>query len=104
VGHRAADAAVGDCPTVPPAGKELDVARLQLNPGRLVVKAMRGGQNKLRFDQSAGAEAMLAQNKFAHRIPAARVVGGLQADHGGVISPDTLNDYLRPISVVRPLK
>jgi acyl-CoA reductase-like NAD-dependent aldehyde dehydrogenase len=35
------------------------------------------------------------------RVPYAGV--GKSGMGGGVVSPETLNDYLRPISVVRPL-
>ncbi|QDU79385.1 Betaine aldehyde dehydrogenase [Polystyrenella longa] len=42
-----------------------------------------------------------AHNVFAHGVP----YGGVNKSGmgGGVLSPETLNDYLRPISIVRPL-
>ena len=42
-----------------------------------------------------------AHNVVVHGVPYAGV--GKSGMGGGVVSPDTLNDYLRPISVVRPL-
>ncbi len=42
-----------------------------------------------------------AHNVIVHGVPYAGV--GKSGMGGGVVSPDTLNDYLRPISVVRPL-
>jgi aldehyde dehydrogenase (NAD+) len=43
-----------------------------------------------------------AHNVIVHGVPYGGV--GKSGMGGGVVSPDTLNDYLRPISVVRPLK
>jgi aldehyde dehydrogenase (NAD+) len=42
-----------------------------------------------------------AHNVVVHGVPYAGV--GKSGLGGGVVSPETLNDYLRPISVVRPL-
>ncbi|MDG1894638.1 MAG: aldehyde dehydrogenase family protein [Fuerstiella sp.] len=42
-----------------------------------------------------------AHNVIVHGVPYAGV--GKSGMGGGVVSPETLNDYLRPISVVRPL-
>ncbi|MEZ6058900.1 MAG: aldehyde dehydrogenase family protein [Planctomycetaceae bacterium] len=42
-----------------------------------------------------------AHNVIVHGVPYGGV--GKSGMGGGVVSPDTLNDYLRPISVVRPL-
>jgi len=42
-----------------------------------------------------------AHNVVVHGVPYAGI--GKSGMGGGVVSPDTLNDYLRPISVVRPL-
>ncbi len=42
-----------------------------------------------------------AHNVVVHGVPYAGV--GKSGMGGGVVSPETLNDYLRPISVVRPL-
>jgi len=42
-----------------------------------------------------------AHNVIVHGVPYAGV--GKSGMGGGVVSPDTLNDYLRPISIVRPL-
>lgn len=42
-----------------------------------------------------------AHNVFAHGVPYGGV--GKSGMGGGVLSPETLNDYLRPISIVRPL-
>lgn len=42
-----------------------------------------------------------AHNVVVHGVPYAGV--GKSGLGGGVVSPDTLNDYLRPISIVRPL-
>ncbi len=43
-----------------------------------------------------------AHNVVVHGVPYGGV--GKSGMGGGVVSPDTLNDYLRPISVVRPLE
>jgi len=43
-----------------------------------------------------------AHNVIVHGVPYGGI--GKSGMGGGVVSPDTLNDYLRPISVVRPLK
>lgn len=43
-----------------------------------------------------------SHNVVVHGVPYAGV--GKSGMGGGVVSPDTLNDYLRPISVVRPLQ
>jgi aldehyde dehydrogenase (NAD+) len=43
-----------------------------------------------------------AHNVVVHGVPYAGI--GKSGMGGGVVSPDTLNDYLRPISVVRPLE
>ncbi|MCR9199363.1 MAG: aldehyde dehydrogenase family protein [Planctomycetaceae bacterium] len=42
-----------------------------------------------------------AHNVVVHGVPYAGI--GKSGMGGGVVSPETLNDYLRPISVVRPL-
>jgi acyl-CoA reductase-like NAD-dependent aldehyde dehydrogenase len=42
-----------------------------------------------------------AHNVIVHGVPYAGV--GKSGMGGGVVSPETLYDYLRPISVVRPL-
>jgi acyl-CoA reductase-like NAD-dependent aldehyde dehydrogenase len=42
-----------------------------------------------------------AHNVIVHGVPYAGV--GKSGMGGGVVSPETLNDYLRPISIVRPL-
>ena len=42
-----------------------------------------------------------AHNVIVHGVPYAGI--GKSGMGGGVVSPDTLNDYLRPVSVVRPL-
>ena len=42
-----------------------------------------------------------AHNVIVHGVPYAGI--GKSGMGGGVVSPETLNDYLRPISVVRPL-
>ncbi|MBL8816605.1 MAG: aldehyde dehydrogenase [Planctomyces sp.] len=42
-----------------------------------------------------------AHNVIVHGVPYGGI--GKSGMGGGVVSPDTLNDYLRPISVVRPL-
>ena len=42
-----------------------------------------------------------AHNVIVHGVPYGGV--GKSGMGGGVVSPDTLNDYMRPISVVRPL-
>ena len=42
-----------------------------------------------------------AHNVVVHGVPYAGV--GKSGMGGGVVSPETLNDYLRPISIVRPL-
>ncbi|MBL8813867.1 MAG: aldehyde dehydrogenase [Planctomycetaceae bacterium] len=49
----------------------------------------------------AGNGWINAHNVIVHGVPYAGV--GKSGMGGGVVSPDTLNDYLRPISVVRPL-
>ncbi|MEZ6129915.1 MAG: aldehyde dehydrogenase family protein [Planctomycetaceae bacterium] len=49
----------------------------------------------------AGNGWINAHNVFAHGIPYGGV--GKSGMGGGVLSAETLNDYLRPISVVRPL-
>ena len=43
-----------------------------------------------------------SHNVIVHGVPYGGI--GKSGMGGGVVSPDTLNDYLRPISVVRPLK
>ena len=43
-----------------------------------------------------------AHNVIVHGVPYGGI--GKSGMGGGVVSPDTLNDYLRPISVVRPLQ
>ncbi len=50
---------------------------------------------------TAGNGWINAHNVIVHGVPYGGV--GKSGMGGGVISPDTLNDYLRPISVVRPL-
>jgi acyl-CoA reductase-like NAD-dependent aldehyde dehydrogenase len=42
-----------------------------------------------------------AHNVVVHGVPYAGI--GKSGMGGGVVSPDTFNDYLRPISIVRPL-
>jgi aldehyde dehydrogenase (NAD+) len=42
-----------------------------------------------------------AHNVIVHGVPYGGI--GKSGMGGGVVSPDTLNDYLRPISIVRPL-
>ncbi|MCX7392743.1 MAG: aldehyde dehydrogenase family protein [Planctomycetales bacterium] len=49
----------------------------------------------------AGNGWINAHNVVVHGVPYGGV--GKSGMGGGVVSPDTLNDYLRPISVVRPL-
>lgn len=49
----------------------------------------------------AGNGWINAHNVIVHGVPYAGI--GKSGMGGGVVSPDTLNDYLRPISVVRPL-
>ena len=49
----------------------------------------------------AGNGWINAHNVVVHGVPYAGV--GKSGMGGGVVSPETLNDYLRPISVVRPL-
>ncbi len=49
----------------------------------------------------AGNGWINAHNVFVHGVPYAGI--GKSGMGGGVISPETLNDYLRPISVLRPL-
>lgn len=50
---------------------------------------------------TAGNGWINAHNVIVHGVPYGGV--GKSGMGGGVISPDTLSDYLRPISVVRPL-
>ncbi len=50
---------------------------------------------------TAGNGWINAHNVIVHGVPYGGV--GKSGMGGGVVSPDTLNDYLRPISVVRPL-
>jgi aldehyde dehydrogenase (NAD+) len=50
---------------------------------------------------TAGNGWINAHNVVVHGVPYAGV--GKSGMGGGVVSPETLNDYLRPISVVRPL-
>ena len=42
-----------------------------------------------------------AHNLIVHGVPYAGI--GKSGMGGGVVSPETLNDYLRPISVIRPV-
>lgn len=49
----------------------------------------------------AGNGWINAHNVIVHGVPYGGV--GKSGMGGGVVSPDTLNDYLRPISIVRPL-
>lgn len=49
----------------------------------------------------AGNGWINAHNVVVHGVPYAGV--GKSGMGGGVVSPETLNDYLRPISIVRPL-
>ncbi|MFN9718907.1 MAG: aldehyde dehydrogenase family protein [Planctomycetota bacterium] len=49
----------------------------------------------------AGNGWINAHNVVVHGVPYGGI--GKSGMGGGVVSPDTLNDYLRPISVVRPL-
>lgn len=50
---------------------------------------------------TAGNGWINAHNVIVHGVPYGGV--GKSGMGGGVVSPDALNDYLRPISVVRPL-
>jgi acyl-CoA reductase-like NAD-dependent aldehyde dehydrogenase len=50
----------------------------------------------------AGNGWINAHNVIVHGVPYGGI--GKSGMGGGVVSPDTLNDYLRPISIVRPLR
>jgi aldehyde dehydrogenase (NAD+) len=50
----------------------------------------------------AGNGWINSHNVIVHGVPYGGI--GKSGMGGGVVSPDTLNDYLRPISVVRPLR
>ena len=52
-------------------------------------------------DTQSGNGWINAHNVVVHGVPYAGI--GKSGMGGGVVSPETLNDYLRPISVVRPL-
>ncbi|MEY3226699.1 MAG: 2-aminomuconic 6-semialdehyde dehydrogenase, partial [Planctomycetota bacterium] len=49
----------------------------------------------------AGNGWINAHNVIVHGVPYGGI--GKSGMGGGVVSPETLDDYLRPISVVRPL-